>query len=171
MLIAFWRGRLPSHDRRRSSQVQRSAGLAVPGDVETRLQAGGDSPAADALDEALERAADREELLLLALRIAGIGGCELDIASGRLNWSEETYRIFGVSPDSFSPNHDAFYALVHPDDRSAVLDNQESSSEEGRYFDAEYRIVTPAGEVRHVRSRAQVVPRGKERKNRFLGIV
>ena len=136
------------------------------GDAEPRLESG--SP--DAFQEMLERASDREELLLQALRIAGVGGWELDIATGRLSWSEETYRIFGVSPD-VPISADLFYELVHPDDRKPLLSSQNQSTDTSAFFDAEYRIVRPDGALRYLRSRAQVVPRGRRKTNRFLGIV
>ena len=123
------------------------------------------------VDDLLERVADREELLLQALRIAGVGGWELDIASGTLSWSEETYRIFGVDPREERPSDELFYSLVHPEDRARMLDNQALSYETGDIFDQEYRIVRRDGEVRYLNSRAQVMPRGRNRDNRFLGIV
>ena len=123
------------------------------------------------LDEAIERAADREELLLQALRIAGVGGWELDIESGILSWSEETFRIFGLDPASDEPSNELFYSLVHPDDRPRMLWEQAHSHQAGSIFDQEYRIIRPDGEVRYLNSRAQVVPRGRERTNRFLGVV
>src|SRR5687768_2636268 len=126
---------------------------------------------AGSLDELVERVADREELLLQALRIAGVGGWELDLASGTLSWSEETYRIFGIDPQKEKPSADLFYRLVHPEDRARMLGNQTRSYETGDIFDEEYRIIRPDGELRYLNSRAQVVPRGPDRVNRFLGVV
>src|SRR5687768_5784018 len=125
---------------------------------------------AGSLEELVERVADREELLLQALRIAGVGGWELDLASGTLSWSEETYRIFGIDPKDQKPSNELFYSLVHPEDRDRMLGNQ-IQSESGGIFDQEYRIIRPDGELRHLNSRAQIVPRGPLRVNRFLGVV
>lgn len=121
-------------------------------------------------DELVERVADREEMLLHALRIAGVGGWELDPASGTLSWSEETYRMLGVDPRQ-KPSNDLFYSLVHPDDRARMRANEARSYETGDIFDQEYRIVRPDGELRYLNSRAQIVPRGPRRENRFLGVV
>ena len=131
----------------------------------------GERDGADTLDEAVERAADREELMLQALRIAGVGAWELDLASQTLHWSNETFRIFGLDPGSQQPSSDLFYSLVQEDDRERMLRRQSSSYETGGIFDEEYRIVRPDGEMRYLHSRAQVVPRGRTRTNRFLGIV
>ena len=126
---------------------------------------------ADTPDEAVERAADREELMLQALRIAGVGAWELDLASQTLHWSNETFRIFGLEPGSQQPTNELFYSLVQEDDRERMLSRQSSSYETGGIFDEEYRIIRPDGETRYLNSRAQVVPRGRRRTNRFLGIV
>ena len=122
-------------------------------------------------EDAVERAADREELLSEAMRIAGVGGWELDLATQTLSWSDETFRIFGLEPGSLQPSNELFYSLVQEDDRARMLSQQDLSSETGQIFDEEYRIVRPDGELRYLNSRAQVVARGRERKNRFLGIV
>lgn len=122
-------------------------------------------------EEAIERAADREELLVQALRIAGVGGWELDPASQTLSWSDETFRIFGIEPGSREATIDLFYSLVQKDDRERMLSRQNASFEAGTVFDEEYRIIRPDGAIRYLNSRAEVVPRGPHRSNRFLGVV
>jgi two-component system, LuxR family, sensor kinase FixL len=126
---------------------------------------------ASALDEAIERAADREELLHEALRIAGVGGWELDLATGTNSWSEETFHIFGLEPGSVTPSVELFSALMHPEDRARILAAEKQAAASGTMFDEVYRIVRPDGEIRTVKSRAQVVARGRRRTKRFLGIV
>ncbi|WP_225421132.1 PAS domain-containing protein [Sphingomonas parva] len=125
----------------------------------------------EALLEAVERAADREELLLEALRIAGVGAWEFDPASQTLSWSDETFRIFGLDPGSTVPSNELFYSFVEESDRERMLSRQALSYETGAIFDEEYRIIRADGELRYLNSRAQIVPRGKDRNNRFLGVV
>ena len=122
-------------------------------------------------DEATERAGDREELITEALRTAGVGVWELDLASQTLSWSDETFRILGLEPGSQQPTNELFYSLVQEDDRARMLSRQQISYETGHIFDEEYRIIRPDGELRYLNSRAQIVARGPERNNRFLGIV
>jgi two-component system sensor kinase FixL len=125
----------------------------------------------ETLEDLIERLADREELLLEGMRIAGVGGWEFDPATNRLNWSDETFHIFGLEPGSEEPTQELFYSLVLEEDRLRMLDRQTASYEEGTIFDEEYRILRPDGEIRCLNSRAQVVPRGRERRYRFLGVV
>src|SRR3972149_6708052 len=60
----------------------------------------------------------KEHLLSESQRIAHVGTWLYDM-TGRITWSDETYRIFGVSSDTFTPNAESFLNLIHPDDRPA----------------------------------------------------
>ncbi|MBL0313685.1 MAG: PAS domain-containing protein [Holophagaceae bacterium] len=55
-----------------------------------------------------------------AQRIAHIGSWELDLRDLSSKWSEETFRIFGYDPISFTPTKAAFYGVVHPEDLERV---------------------------------------------------
>ncbi|HET7839207.1 MAG TPA: PAS domain S-box protein, partial [Rectinemataceae bacterium] len=46
--------------------------------------------------------ARRDEQLRLALHLARIGVWDWEIGSGRVSWSEEMHRIFGISPEDFA---------------------------------------------------------------------
>lgn len=55
-----------------------------------------------------------------AQRIAHLGNWEWDIREDKLYWSDELYRIFGLSPDTFTPTYKVFLSFVHGDDRESV---------------------------------------------------
>ena len=146
----------------------------MPSDRRPDKKDGGDPagpPGADHVFPLDEAAGDREAMMREALRIAGVGAWELDIASQTLSWSNEIYRMFGIEPGSQQPSSELFYSLVHEEDRARMLDRQQDSYDTGVIFDEEYRIVRPDGEVRYMNSRAQIVPRGPDGANRFLGVV
>jgi PAS domain S-box-containing protein len=93
-----------------------------------------------------------------APRVAGVGIWHYDYALDGVAWSEEQFRIFGVSADTFQPTFANFLELVHPDDREAMLAaNREAAF--GKPMNFEHRIVRPGGEVRHVHELAQTVIR------------
>jgi hypothetical protein len=50
---------------------------------------------------------------------ARVGSWTMDLQSGRLHWSAETHRIFGV-PDDEPVSYDRFLAAVHPDARGRI---------------------------------------------------
>src|SRR5207244_7028545 len=73
------------------------------------------------LNELLWKAtADREAQLSEAQEVAGLGSWEWDLATGRLTWSDELYRLFGVDPKTFTPTPESILELVHPADREAL---------------------------------------------------
>lgn len=92
-----------------------------------------------------------EAMLDRAQAVAHIGSWVLDIASGNLEWSQETYRIFGVDRER-AMSLDAFVEHVHPEDRE-FLKSAWNATLQGAGYDIEHRIVV-AGEVRWVHERA-----------------
>ncbi len=95
----------------------------------------------------LERMADR---LQEAQRISHIGNWELDLASNRLTWSEETYRIFEIEPEEFGATFAAFLHAVHPDDREAVQRAFSDSLATRTPFVIDHRLLFPGGRIKHV---------------------
>ncbi len=86
--------------------------------------------------------ARNEALLAKSQRIAHIGSWELEVESGRLTWTEEVYRIFGLAPELGPMSYEDFLARVHPDDRQDVDQAYAASIHEGRdKYDIEHRIV------------------------------
>ena len=78
----------------------------------------------DITEPTLAQAALREnrQRLAHAQRIARLGNWEWDIATGKLWWSDEQYRIFGLDPEGFEPKYESFLETVHPDDRKGMED-------------------------------------------------
>jgi rsbT co-antagonist protein RsbR len=114
---------------------------------------------------------EREAGLAEAQRIAHLGNWDLDIRTEGLSWTDEIYRIFGLTPQEFKANRAAFYERVHPDDAAYVLREQEAALTKGRPFSVEHRIVRPNGEVRHVFEKAEVTFDENGAPVRFLGTV
>ncbi len=103
----------------------------------------------DALTASQERA---RALLARAQEIAHLGSWELDPTTGRLSWSDEVYRIFGLVPGEFKATYAAFIEAVHPDDRMAVDAAYWGPLEEGKdSYEIEHRIVRHStGDLRWV---------------------
>lgn len=98
-----------------------------------------------------------EHFLSQSQAIAHLGSWELDLVNNRLCWTDEVYRIFGLSPQQFPATYEAFLEAVHPDDRALVNDAYTTSVERGQdTYDIEHRIVRHStGEVRYVHERCQ----------------
>lgn len=59
---------------------------------------------------------ESQRRLSLAQEIAHIGNWEWDVATGKTTWSDEVYRIFGLTPQEIEPSYELARHHVHPDD-------------------------------------------------------
>jgi PAS domain S-box-containing protein len=95
---------------------------------------------------------NKEQMLSESQRIAHIGSWSMNLATDFISWSEEMYRIFGVTPESFEHSLKAFIDLIHPDDRAAMemWNNDCINGKEPPEID--FRIMLPDGSIRFIRS-------------------
>lgn len=101
-------------------------------------------------EEALRKS---EDILKRAEEIALLGSWQLDIVKNELFWSDEVYRIFGMSI-GYPLTYEAFLEAVHPEDR-AFVDTAWKAALQKAPYDIEHRIVVN-GKVRWVREKARV---------------
>jgi two-component system, cell cycle sensor histidine kinase and response regulator CckA len=111
-------------------------------------------------------------LLEKAQEVAQVGSWVAELeGSDRLEWSRETYRIFGIEPGAFGGTRDAFFALVHPSDVEAVRNASAAAARGERAYDLEHRIMRPDGAVRWVHEKADVIRDAEGRAIRLIGAV
>src|SRR6201997_1127547 len=87
-----------------------------------------------------------------AQRVAHVGHWEWDLATDVIVWSDETYRIFGLSPQERPMDLATVRSMVHPDDRELLYRGVDQDLVAGERPSGEFRIVRPSGEVRTVSS-------------------
>src|SRR5580700_8965235 len=85
-----------------------------------------------------------------AQRVAHVGYWDWNIETNVVVWSDETYRIFGVERAERPMDFETVRALVHPEDREALYSTVDVELDAGVHPVADFRIVTPGGEVRTV---------------------
>ncbi len=105
---------------------------------------------ADAIE--LEHLREQEVLYRLSESTAQIGHWTLDLEHELLHWSDEIYRIHGVTPQTYRPALASAIAFYHPDDIPLVTEKLEGVVATGQPDEFRLRIVTPSGELRHVHS-------------------
>lgn len=118
--------------------------------------------------EALEQSQER---YALAQKAANIGSWDWNIETGELIWSEAIEGMFGLAPGAFKGTYHAFIQLVHHDDRELVQQCANTAIEQNLAYQAEYRTLTPAGEVRWLSETGQVHFDSQEKPTRMVGII
>jgi len=111
---------------------------------------------------------ESERRLQLALQASATGVWDYDLASGRVTWSGHIHPIFGI--EQFGGTTEAFFDLVHPDDRDRLGVAVEAALSDGT-LQAEFRIIRPDGEVRWVNDHAILVRDAAGRPARLLGTI
>lgn len=89
-----------------------------------------------------------------AQRIAQLGHWSLDLVAERLEWSDETYRIFGLARDA-GVSLEKFQESIHPADRDAVMQAFKESIDKRSSYDIEHRLLLPDGTVKWVHERCE----------------
>lgn len=83
-----------------------------------------------------------------ALDLVGLSTWEMDVASGRLSWSPQMYRAFGVDPATFVPEVATIGALWHPEDFPRVVQATEECLATGEPQRLLVRALRPDGSER-----------------------
>ncbi|HEY9099655.1 MAG TPA: PAS domain S-box protein [Thiobacillus sp.] len=104
--------------------------------------------------------------LQAAESIAQLGHWQYNMSNAEMIWSDESYRIFGLQPQSRTIDYDWLLAHVHPDDRTkhdGYLQRMLNSQPGDTLPDLRYRIVRDHDDVRtvHVRARIEFDAQGK----------
>ena len=84
-------------------------------------------------------------------RVAGVGGWELDLRTGRLYWSEHVKRIYEV-PDDYQPTLDNSAGFYTQQSQELIGAAVEEGRKTGKPWDLELSLVTAKGRSIYVRA-------------------
>jgi diguanylate cyclase (GGDEF)-like protein len=105
------------------------------------------------LDQAEANARELRRWLLMAEEMAHFGHWRISVPGNEIFWSDELYRIHGLSPERFTPTLNSTIERFHPDDRDIVRASVEAALTEMTSYEWAARLVRPDGEIRHIFSR------------------
>lgn len=90
-------------------------------------------------------------------RATNIGNWELDVVTGKVNWTLQSYEIFGTRDTDFQPTYENVFVFIHPKDRDKFTNkfNQMIIKKQGMEFD--YRIIRKDGQVLTLYLRGDVI--------------
>lgn len=97
-----------------------------------------------------------EQQLKYTQQIAHLGSWEYDIKNDKVNWSDELFRICGYEPQSFEPNLDTGFNIIHPDDREHVKIVIKNSIKTGESYGVNHRIIKKTGDERWIFSKGEI---------------
>jgi PAS domain S-box-containing protein len=93
---------------------------------------------------------NQEAQLQEAQSAAHLGSWTFDLATGKLEWSHELWRVLGLEPSPAERTLDDFIHFVHPDDREFFLQlKTRIQARDLESFQREHRILLTSGELRH----------------------
>jgi PAS domain S-box-containing protein len=115
-----------------------------------------------------EAVREREHRLSESQRIAHIGSWLYDL-KGKMTWTEEMYRLYGVSRDAFTVNVASFIELIHPDDRVAMQAWIAACAAGAKPGDLEFRCILPDGTVRVIAGRGELMYDAEHRPTAMTG--
>lgn len=91
--------------------------------------------------------------------------------NGKLIWSKEVFKIFGMAEKDFKGTNKDFFERVHPEDRQRVSELSRQALEKSSIYDVDHRIILPNGSVRWVNEKAQVLRDEKNNPTLMIGVV
>jgi two-component system, cell cycle sensor histidine kinase and response regulator CckA len=113
-----------------------------------------------------------DDWLRMALLAARMGTWDWNVATGKVQWSDNVETIFGLLPGSFEGTYDGFIQLVYPKDRAHV-EAVVQHTLKGYVDDYEviHRVQRPDGSLRWVEGRGRVLRDGAGNAVRMIGTV
>lgn len=106
-----------------------------------------------------------------AQRIAQVGHYYWNLIENRVIWSDELYRIYGLSPQRGPIVMAICREMIHPEDREFVFRTAEEALHSEVRPDIEHRVVRPDGEVRTVHALGSVKRDSSGRPYEMFGTV
>jgi len=90
-----------------------------------------------------------------AQQMAHLGSWHWDIATDKLQWSDEVFRIFGDQPGAYEPTYALFLSRVHPEDRAEVSSVITDALRNKHHYEIEHRVLRLDGTVIYVREQGE----------------
>ncbi|MDD3873613.1 MAG: PAS domain S-box protein [Methanosarcina sp.] len=109
------------------------------------------------LNKAYNSLKESERGLAEAQKMAHIGSWDWNLLTGKIYWSDEMYRIFGLKPQEFEISFDEILNYIHPGDRDYLIDAYKRALKGGKSGNLiEFRIISANGEEKVIHGLTEV---------------
>lgn len=96
-------------------------------------------------------------LMKEAEHLANFGSWQVDLVTGKHQWSDEAFRIFGFEPGEIDPDYEKFFRFVHPKDKAGIKHVIQCAIDTLHYQECEYRIIASNNDqIKNLHSRILV---------------
>jgi PAS domain S-box-containing protein len=103
------------------------------------------NPELKAIKESLEKT---NRMLNQAQVLTHIGSWEMELSSGKIYFSDEALKIYGIQTEKDYFMYEEFLKLVHPEDIS-LIENMTNKPQTGK-ISLEFRMIKPDGAIRNI---------------------
>jgi two-component system, cell cycle sensor histidine kinase and response regulator CckA len=93
---------------------------------------------------------DSARRLAEAQQLSHIGSWQWIPSQNKVVWSDEMYRIFGISPEDFDGTTESAIRAFHPDDRALIDAATRKALSDRQVQGVECRVLRPDGTIRYV---------------------
>lgn len=95
--------------------------------------------------------------LKTAQRIGKLGSWEFEVNTGKLTWSDEVFRIYGLEPSANPPDYEQLRLFIHPEDWQNFDQTVQAAMSLEQSYDLEHRIIQPNGTLIYVMARGEMI--------------
>ena len=95
-----------------------------------------------------------------AQQLAHIGSWEWDVVANKIEWSDELFRIFGLTPQEFKVNYESYLTYIHPNDREYVNSIIQAALKDHQPYSLFHKVVSADGKVRVLSTTGKVTTDG-----------
>ncbi len=87
-----------------------------------------------------------------AQEIAHLGNWDLDFKTNSARWSDEAYRIYGITSHNFDHTFESWLSFIHPEDYQDVKAIIDEGAKTLKDYSMYHRIIRPDGSIRYLYS-------------------
>lgn len=111
----------------------------------------------------------QSNLMKEAEHLANFGSWQVDLSTGKHEWSDEAFRIFGFLPGEIDPDYEKFFKHVHAEDRESLKHVINEAINNLHFQQCEYRIIDKEGNIKTLLSKILVKRDSNQRAYQLIG--
>ncbi|NOU15991.1 MAG: PAS domain S-box protein [Bacteroidales bacterium] len=106
-----------------------------------------------------------------AQHLAMIGSWDWHLKNNLFWWSDETYEIFGVTKQNYTPNFETNGKFIHTDDFEQYRKSFELSIQTGEPLFYEFKLIAGNGQLKYCQVKGKIIYDESHQPNRFIGTI